>query len=70
MKIFVSYSFVGRIDNQYYNGFGNIILNRPSLPFDEESLEYFQNTLNAKAKDEHGMDSIIATMLWYNVLKA
>jgi len=69
MKIFISYSFVGRIMNQHYSGFGHTILKRPSLPSNEEDVEYLQNTLNSHAKKTHGMDSIVTTILWYNELK-
>ena len=69
MEIFISYSFVGRDGNQYYSGFGHTILKRPSLPKNEEDIEYLQGVLNSHAEKKHGMDSVITTILWYNELK-
>ena len=68
VKIFVSYSYVGRIDEQYFTGFGNCVLKRYSLPKDEEQLEDLQNATNFKAKKDNGMDSVTSTILHWKEL--
>ncbi len=69
MRLFVSYSYIGKLEGQIYQGFHNMIGHRlmypPSCP---EHVEELHNVTSEHCCESLGMETATTTVLWWKQL--
>ena len=68
-ELFVSYSYIGRIGVETYQGFGNMVT--PKLthtPQNEEQLEHLTDIVRKHCEKTQGMDAASVVILWWQEL--
>lgn len=69
-QLFISYSYIGKINEVFYEGFDNIVIDNPN-EYDLEIynfIEYITEKTRSKCVTSLGMDSATTIILWWKIL--
>ena len=68
-ELFVSYSYIGRINTEVFSSFANMITSELiHPPKDEEQLEHLTDIVRKHCEKTQGMDAASVVILWWQEL--